>query len=144
MHFMSTEVASHEYQYQKNAEVKQVQVKQVPAANSEWFMQPLNPKRPSKLAARKAPGNHSTVFRHDVLHDAESVFWLGSYVLLKCVFARRDGTKLAVHPDDDAYQKAQNNLLNSSQSLTLVSRSCISTTSSSTAVLVSTLVWRPP
>ncbi|KAI0656556.1 hypothetical protein C8Q70DRAFT_1056476 [Cubamyces menziesii] len=28
------------------------------------------------------------------------------------ILARRDGTKLAVHPDDDAYQKAQNNLLN--------------------------------
>ncbi|KAI0664349.1 hypothetical protein C8Q70DRAFT_231106 [Cubamyces menziesii] len=104
VYFMSTEVAGHEYQHLPAA--IDVDDKDIDPA---WFTQSI---RPSTPPARNAVNSRHPLFRHNGLHDAASAFWLGLYVLLTRILARRDGPTLIAHPDDQAYQRAQVNLFN--------------------------------
>ncbi|GJE95867.1 fungal protein kinase domain-containing protein [Phanerochaete sordida] len=100
IYFMSTEVEAHEYSYRK------LIFQAMKPPTSMWFTQIT--KTPPRPTAVELPGPEIPPFRHNGLHDGESVFWLGLYLLLTSVLARRgkDG-KLVADEADAHYQAAQ-------------------------------------
>ncbi|GJE95868.1 hypothetical protein PsYK624_120590 [Phanerochaete sordida] len=102
--FISTEVEGHRYQYWKDAIAE---MEDSDTDDEDWMLGPRTPPRPAtkeKPREAKLPP-----FRHNILHDGESVFWLALYLLLTvCVLARRgeDGA-LVAHGVDAGHQEEQ-------------------------------------
>lgn len=109
---MSTEVEEHRYQHWKRPNVERR------AQRDDW-MELVEKRSMAKLRPLSTPTkktNDSTQkdlapFRHNVLHDMESAWWLALYLVLNCVLARRDKKgRLSVCEADLPYQQAQQQL----------------------------------
>ena len=110
IYFMSTEVESHRYLYWKD------KVQARPSAASNW-----RDRTARRLDKGKAPAVRSRTpppkstkdplknanFRHNPIHDIESVFWLSLYILLVCIIIRDPKGSEKEH---NAYMRAQRKL----------------------------------
>ncbi|GJE95027.1 hypothetical protein PsYK624_112060 [Phanerochaete sordida] len=68
------------------------------------------PKRkPSDDVLPALGGNHTRVFRHNPIHDLESVLWLGLYIVFCSILIRFDDADEVSEKDWDAYMKARKN-----------------------------------
>ena len=104
---MSTEVESHRYLYWKN----KMRIRS--SATPNWrdrTAKHLN-KGKASAARPRTPPSEATAgplkninFRHNPIHDIESVFWLALYILLVCIIIRPEKVS---EKDHNAYVKAQ-------------------------------------
>jgi hypothetical protein len=107
-YFMSTEVEAHQYLYLKHDTMDE----DVSNIDYDWLFKTHDEElRSSKIATHLPPvkPQHSVIpFRHNGLHDIESLLWVALYILLACTLIEPEAKEeLQVYSQ---YMKAQRNL----------------------------------